>query len=60
MLCSIVNDCVVQKRNHQRLIRLIAKSLKDLAFTCSRCQRETMDVVRVKQINKYINMYNNR
>jgi len=28
--------------------RLIAKSLEDLAFTCSRCQREAIDVVRVK------------
>ena len=31
--------------------RLIAKGLEDLAFTCSRCQREAMDVVRVKLIN---------
>ena len=29
--------------------RLIAKGLGDLAFTCSRCQREAMDVVRVKK-----------
>jgi len=28
--------------------RLIAKSLEDLAFTCSRCQREAMDAVRVE------------
>jgi len=28
--------------------RLIAKGLGDLAFTCRRCQREAMDVVRVK------------
>jgi len=28
--------------------RLITKGLEDLAFTCSRCQREAMDVVRVK------------
>jgi len=36
--------------------RLIAKGMEDLAFTCSRCQREAMDVVRVKLIN----MYNDR
>ena len=28
--------------------RLIANGLEDLAFTCSRCQREAIAVVRVK------------
>ena len=28
--------------------RLIAKGLEDLVFTCSRCQREAMNIVRVK------------
>jgi len=31
--------------------RLIPKGLEDIAFTCSRCHREAMDVDRVEQIN---------
>jgi len=37
-----------KNRNNQDQYRLIAKGMEDLAFTCSRCQREAMDVVSDK------------
>jgi len=33
---------------------LIAKGLDDLAFTCSRCQREAMDVLIWGRFNRFL------